>query len=266
MRTRSPREAVTVRDPVVVTGAASGMGRRLAERWSARGHTVVGIDVQAEPLELLRSQGVLATAMHVDVADAASVRAAVDRIASEHGPIATMVNAAGIIRAGRVDELQPEDFRAVMEVNYLGTVNWVSAVLPGMQSARRGTIVNFASLAGWMPTPITSAYTASKFAVVGFTEALAIELRRSNIHVLGVCPPAVDTPMLEGIRSHPSIPARITRLAPAIPADVVLEAIEEGLARRRLFVFPGPGSTTLWRTRRFAPRLLRAANRLLYGL
>lgn len=255
-----------VRGPVVVTGAASGMGRRLAERWASYGLAVIAVDVQADAVKQLEADGRVARGIEVDVRDAEAVAGAARQIADEFGPISTLVNGAGIIRMGRVADLSPADFRDVMEVNYLGCVNWVHAVLPGMLATGQGTIVNFASLAGWMPTPITAAYTASKFAVVGFTESLAIEVRRAGIDVLAVCPPAVDTPMLEGIRSHPDVPTRVTRLVPPITGDDVVDSIEDGLANGRLFVFPGRGSPTLWRVRRFAPRLLRFLNRVMYGL
>ena len=252
--------------PAVVTGAASGMGRRLAERWAARGITVVAADVSPGPIKELEANGTVARAVEVDVRDADAVARAAGAIAEEFGPVRTLVNGAGIVRVGRFDSLEPADFRAVMEVNYLGTVHWIHAVLPAMQAANRGTIVNFASLAGWMPTPITSAYTASKFAVVGLTETLAAELRRTDIRVTAVCPPAVDTPMLDSIRDHPHVPDRITRLVPPITADEVIDSIEQALERGRLFAFPGRGSTMLWRLRRFAPRLLRLGNRIVYGL
>jgi len=255
-----------VRSPVVVTGAGSGMGRCLAERWADRGFTVVGVDLNAAPIKQLEADGRVARALEVDVRDADAVADAARQVAEEFGPIETLVNAAGIIRLGRVDDLRTSDFRDAIEVNYLGTVHWIHAVLPGMKAANRGTIVNFASLAGWMPTPITGAYTASKFAVVGLTETLAIELRRTGVRVLATCPPAVDTPMLESIRSHPDVPTRVTKLVPPITGDDVVDSIEEGLEKGRLFVFPGRGSPTLWRLRRFAPRLLRFLNRVMYGL
>lgn len=255
-----------VRGPVVVTGAASGMGQRLAQRWAANGLTVIAADIAADAVKQLEADGKVARGVEVDVRDADAVATTAGQLADEFGPIATLVNAAGVIRMGKVEDLAPADFRDTIEINYLGCVNWIHAVLPGMLAANRGTIVNFASLAGWMPTPITGAYTASKFAVVGFTESLATEVRQRGVRVLGVCPPAVDTPMLESIRSHPDVPTRITRLVPPLSADDVIDSIEEGLEKGRLFVFPGRGSATLWRLRRFSPRLLRFLNRVMYGL
>ncbi len=127
------------------------------------------------------------------------------------------------------------------------------AVVPAMVERRRGQVVQFASLAGWLPVPHFGAYSATKFAVVAFTETLAMELAGSGVHVLGVCPPVVDTPLLEQIASRPP---GFDQMPPIRP-EVVLDAVERSLDRGDLWCFPGRGSTALWRLRRFAPDLVR---------
>jgi short-subunit dehydrogenase len=116
----------------------------------------------------------------------------------------------------------------------------------------RGDFVTFASLAGWIPTPHLGAYDASKFAVVAFSEVLYHENRRSGVRFACVCPPPVDTPLLKQATSNPRIIADARPITP----EQVLDAIEAALERGRFWVFPGRGSTTAWRVRRFLPGLL----------
>jgi NAD(P)-dependent dehydrogenase (short-subunit alcohol dehydrogenase family) len=200
------------------------------------------------------------------VSDAGAVSRAAEAIVSQLGEVDRLVNVAGICVPGRTDEASASDFRRVMEVNYLGTVHWVKAVLPAMRARRSGEIVTFASIAGWMPTPSLSAYCASKFAVVGFTECLAEEVAGEGVRVLCVCPPAVNTPLLSIMLEGGAIPQRATRFVKPLSPEAVIDAMEEALASERVFLFPGPGTTAMWQARRFAPRLLRRVFRVLYGV
>lgn len=139
-----------------------------------------------------------------------------------------------------------------MDVNVLGTVRVVDRVLPGMLDRGRGDLVTFASLAGWVPSHDMAAYTASKFAVVAYTEILAHEHRGRGVRFACVCPPVVDTPMVSTLGAR--TPASIASQRP-IPAGEVLDALERDLDRGRLFVFPGRASVPVWWLRRLAPGL-----------
>ena len=149
-----------------------------------------------------------------------------------------------------------------MEINYGGTVNVTLATLPGMLARGRGDFVNFASMAGWLPTPHLGAYDASKFAVVAFTEVLYHENRGRGVRIACVCPPVVDTPLLEQATSRPKLLAESPKLRP----EAVLDAIERGLERGELFIFPGRGTKLAWRIRRFLPGLMWRRLRALEGL
>jgi short-subunit dehydrogenase len=138
-----------------------------------------------------------------------------------------------------------------MAINYGGVVNVSKAVLPGMVERGRGDLINFASLAGWIPTPHFGAYNASKFAVVAFTEVLHHENRGSGVRFACVCPPPVRTPLLDQAKSQPKLLAEV----PPIEPEVVLDAIETSLEKGRLWVFPGRDSAMAWRMRRFLPGL-----------
>lgn len=251
---------------IVVTGAASGMGRAAAVRWAAQGHTVIAVDRAAEPLKSLERDHIGITASVCDVTDPDAVLATAREIEQQHGHIDRMVNAAGICVAGETGTLPAAEFRRVMSVNYFGTVNWVDAVLPAMQERGAGEIVNFASVAGWIPTPKLNAYGASKFAVVGYTEGLAQENFSTGVRVLAVCPPGVDTPLYSDLMAGTSLGPRIQKIAKPITAESVIDAIERALPGRRTCIFPGRGTTSMIRMRRFAPGLTTRVFRSIYGL
>lgn len=242
----------------IVTGAASGMGQLAARRLAARGWQVAAADLPGEALASVASTpGIHAFAC--DVSDSDQVDTTAREIEEHMGTVDRLVNAAGIAVAGRIEEVPVDRFEAAVSVNYLGTVYCVKAVLPAMRARDAGEIVLFASLAGWFATPEMGAYTATKFAVVGFAETLKLELRNSGVTLRCVCPPGVQTPMLDGIRAHPKMNRAADLLKP-ITAEQVLDAVDAALLRRRgdIFVFPGRGSTAAWRLRRFLPRVFEA--------
>ncbi|SBS79139.1 Short-chain membrane-associated dehydrogenase [uncultured Mycobacterium sp.] len=243
----------------VVTGAAGGMGQVACSKLRARGWAVAAVDLPGTGLERV-AQETGAVPFPCDVTDSDQVQHVAAGVEDRLGPIQRLFNGAGIAIPGRVEDVAAADFARVMNVNYLGTVHWVQAVAPGMRRRRHGELALVASFAGWMPTPLMGAYTATKFAVVGLAETLALELRDSGIVLRCVCPPAVDTPMLAGIFDQ-GLPARMQRLSRPITAERVLDSLEQSLARPKgnLMVFPDISTTLLYRVRRWAPGLLTGA-------
>lgn len=217
-----------------VTGGASGMGRLAARRLAATGARVAAVDVNEEGLaETARGQdGIRAYA--ADVTDARAVAGLVERVESELGPIDRVMNAAAIMPTGRLLDQDVDLIRRIMDINYAGTVAVCQAALPRMLARGRGDLVNFASVAGWLPTLHFGAYNASKFAVVAYTEVLAHENAKQGVRFACVCPPPVATPLLEQAKSRP----RILDEVPPIRPEAVLDAIERDLERGRLMVFP----------------------------
>ncbi len=199
-----------------------------------------------------------------DVTDPAQVQRVVAATRDRLGPVDRLVNAAGVAVGGRLEDLPLDRISRAMAVNYFGSVHWVRELVPEMRERGQGDLVLFASLAGWFATPRMGAYTASKFAVVALAETLRQELRGSGVRLRCVCPAGVATPMLERIVDDGIPRSSIERPRPVHP-DVVLDAIDRSLARRRdeLHVFPGRGTKTAWRLRRFAPRLVDAGARRL---
>jgi NAD(P)-dependent dehydrogenase (short-subunit alcohol dehydrogenase family) len=236
----------------LVTGAASGMGRLATRRLAAGGAQVAALDVNEAGLVETRGDDERIRTWAVDVTDARAVADTVRRIEAELGPIDRVMNAAAIMPTDRLLSQDAELVNRIMAINYGGTVNVTMAVLPGMLQRRRGDLVNFASVAGWMPALHFGAYNASKFAVVAFTEVLAHENRGSGVRFACVCPPPVATPLLDQAKSQPKV---LTQLPPIAP-ETVLDAIERDLERGRLMVYPDRNAAiTVW-LRRHLPGVL----------
>ena len=238
----------------LVTGAASGMGRMTAQRLAAAGYRVAAVDLNEAGLAETSHRSPNMNTYTCDVSDPAAVGAVVDKVRAELGPIEHLVHAAALCRVGSALTHDVSEMRRVMEVNYLGTINLCQAVIPAMKVAGSGTVVLFASLAGWLPSPGLGAYSASKFAVVGYTDVLS---RNSPGPVCGcsVCPPHVETPLLDGIReTDAAVVAGQSGMSP----EKVLDVMEKALANPKspLFVFPGQ-ARPLVLARRFVPNLLR---------
>lgn len=236
----------------LITGAASGMGRLAARRLAAGGAQVAALDVNEAGLRETRGDEKRIRPYPVDVTDARAVADAVRAVESELGPIDRVLNAAAIMPTDRLLEQSAELIHRIMAINYGGTVNVTLATLPGMLERGRGDLVNFASVAGWMPALHFGAYNASKFAVVAFSEVLAHENRGRGVRFACVCPPPVATPLLEQAKSQPKV---LTQLPPIAP-ETVLDAIERDLERGRLMVYPDrTAAFTVW-LRRHLPGLL----------
>jgi NAD(P)-dependent dehydrogenase (short-subunit alcohol dehydrogenase family) len=244
-----------MRPPAValVTGAASGMGQLAARRLAAAGAAVAAVDVDEQGLDTTVSRAPTMRPWVCDVTDAAAVERVLKEVEAAFGPVDRVVHAAGICLPGGLAEQPVHEIERTIDVNYLGTARVVKAALPGMLERRRGDIVMFASLAGWLPSPLLGSYAASKHAVVAFAEVLAYESRGSGVRVACVCPPIVNTPMVDGIRARDE---RALGGQDGIEPGVVLDAIDRALSAGELFVLPGRGTKTVWRTRRFAPRLI----------
>jgi NAD(P)-dependent dehydrogenase (short-subunit alcohol dehydrogenase family) len=237
----------------LVTGAASGMGQLAARRLAAAGASVAAIDVDEAGLDATVARAPTMRPWVCDVTDTIAVERTAKEVEAAFGPVDRVVHAAGICLPGALADQSVEEIERTIAVNYLGTVRVVKAVLPGMLERRRGDVVAFASLAGWLPSPHLGAYAASKHAVVAFTEVLAYENRGSGVRFACVCPPVVETPMVVGIRARDEVALGGQR---GIDASIVLDAIDRALEAGELFVLPGRGTKAVWRFRRFAPRLI----------
>ncbi len=236
---------------VLITGAASGMGRVAAQRMAQAGAKVAALDLNQEGLRATADGYPTIRTWSIDVTDAQAVQKTVNEVEAELGPIDRVYNAAGIMPTAHILDQEIETIHRIMAVNYGGVVNIAKATMPKMVERRRGILINFASIAGWVPYLHFGAYNASKFAVVAFTEVLHEETRDSDVQIICVCPPPVDTPLFDQVKSAPAAPNELPFLTP----ERVIDAIEKGIASKKLWVFPGPLTSTMWRIRRFLPRL-----------
>ena len=244
----------------LITGAGSGMGRLAVQRLAQAGARVAAIDVNEKGLQETAGDHALVRSYRCDVSDREAVGRVVEEVESELGPIDRVVNAAAIAPSGLLLEQDVDLIRRLMDINYGGTVNVTKATLPGMLERGSGDLINFASLAGWLPTPLLGAYNATKFAVVAFSEVLYHENRWRSVRMVCVCPPIVDTPLLDQVK------AKSVDASPKIQPAEVLDAIEEGLEGGKFWVFPGRGTRWVWRIRRFLPGLLWRRLHQLEGL
>ena len=186
---------------VLITGAASGIGRATALAFASEGARLVLGDVAPageETAAAARALGVEAHFQRTDVTSPADIDALVARATRSHGRLDCAVNNAGIEGAlAPTAEYPPEDFERVIQVNLIGVWRCLRAELPVMLGAGGGAIVNTASVAGLVGAGGLSAYVASKHAVVGMTRVAAIEYAKEGVRVNAVCPGVIDTPMVD---------------------------------------------------------------------
>ena len=185
----------------IITGATGGIGRAIVRQLSRMGAdmTLTGRDQAklAELREEIVSQ-IPSVRLHTVAADLTREEGRV-RLVREaelaNGPVSLLVNNAGVYKFGTVEELTEDDLEELMRINFTSTVMFTRLVYEGMKKRREGAVVNVASLSGLRGTYGNTAYSASKFALVGFTHCFAVEAIRHNVRVNAVCPGFVDTDM-----------------------------------------------------------------------
>ncbi len=242
------------RDKVyLVVGAASGIGRAAAQRWAQAGGIVAAVDIDEAGLAHTASGFQHIHVQRLDVTDRHQIDAVVGKVEAELGPIECVYNGAAIQPTGLLLEQDPDEIKMVMDINYGGLVNISLATLPRLLGRGRGSLINFASLAGWVPNMHFGAYSASKFASVAFTEVLYHENLHKGVHIACVCPPQVDTPLRQQAKSNPKVMQ--TGPAPMSPAKVI-DAVEQAIDKRAFWVFPGAHARVGWWLRRFLPSVL----------
>jgi NAD(P)-dependent dehydrogenase (short-subunit alcohol dehydrogenase family) len=182
---------------VLVTGASSGIGSAIAARLAKDGHHVFGTSRKGHGTQ----EGIEMLAL--DVCSDSSVQSCVEGLVRRTGRIDALVNNAGYLLSGAIEEATLEQAKAQLETNFFGVARMVKAVLPTMRHARSGHIVTISSLAGLVPVPFWGFYNASKFAVEGYMETLRHELRPFGIRVAMVEPGAIHTPFYENPQAKP---------------------------------------------------------------
>ncbi len=231
----------------LVTGGASGLGLAVAARLLDEGWSVELWDLDAPRLESALAGRSGVTRGVVDVRSADEVARGFDALS---GPPTLVFHSAGVCHVGDLDALRVEECRLDMEVNYLGTVHVVKAAASRLRPGSH--LVCVASVAGLKGLPEFAGYGASKFAVLGFCEAIAGDLRRRGITLSVLCPPAVDTPMVRNLPYHPALYS----LFAFADERAVVETVMRSLRSRSFLLLVDTGTRALRLVDRAAPRLL----------
>jgi 3-dehydrosphinganine reductase len=249
----------------IVAGGSVGIGRAIAEELARLGANIFLIARREEPLkasteELKRlaiSPAQKFGYFRADVSDLNAVKNAVKAAEAQCGPATVLVNSAGFSLPGYVQKLPVSDIETEIKVNYLGTMYTVKQVIGGMIERKHGWILNISSLAGLKGIFGYTGYSGSKFAVLGFSEALRSELRPHGIHVSVLCPPDVDTERFKNdTREKPLENLRISKGASIMHADEVARATIRGMEKGSFIIIPGFSGKLLHIANRFVPWLV----------
>lgn len=249
---------------VFVSGGMSGLGRALASEYVQRGANIAIFDLQVnddvvEQLGSFRrvdSQKIVAYA--ASVTDSGALTSAVEQAVSEIGNPELAINCAGIQRAHPFDQLSSDQFEQVVQVNLVGSRNFAAAVVPVMEAGSRLALVS--SMAGFAANYSYAAYSASKFGVVGLGRVLRLELKPRGIDVSLICPPEVDTPMVdEELKNMHPASRRLKDLGGSLTLDEAIEAILRGLDAGKAVIIPGGKARLTYFCNRYLPDFLMNA-------
>ncbi|AYN02937.1 3-ketoacyl-ACP reductase [Flavobacterium sp. 140616W15] len=227
----------------LITGAGKGIGKAVAIALAKEGVNVIlmartqaDIDTVAAEINTL---GVKSLAITADVSDINSVNNAVEKALAEFKTIDILINNAGIAAFGNFLELEPVAWERIIQVNLMGTYYVTRAVLPNMIANQTGDIINISSTAGLNGNALTSAYSASKFAVLGLTDSLMQEMRKHNIRVTALTPSTVATDMAKELKLTDGNPEKVMQ-----SEDIAELIIAQLKLNRRVFI----KNSSIWST------------------
>jgi len=227
----------------LITGAGKGIGKAIAIALAKEGVNVILVSrTQADVDELAAETsnlGVKSLALSADVSDIYSINNAVEKALTEFKSIDILINSAGIASFGKFLELQPEAWERIIQVNLMGTYYTTRAIIPNMIERQTGDIINISSTAGLNGNALTSAYSASKFAVLGLTDSLMQEMRKHNIRVTALTPSTVATDMAKDLNLTDGNPEKVMQ-----SEDVAELIIAQLKLSRRVFI----KNSSIWST------------------
>jgi 3-dehydrosphinganine reductase len=247
-----------------ITGGSSGIGLAIARQLISRGATVVLIARNRERLESAREelQSVISKehqAVHlvsVDVSKMDQARDVLSKTAETYGAPDILVNSAGIACSNYFERITYEKFMDIININLIGTWNSIAVLEPYMRE-KGGAIVNFSSIAGLLGIFGSTAYSASKFGVIGLSEALRAELKRFDIDVSVVCPPDTDTPQLvDDNRTKPYETEVLSGKAKPMSAEAVAKACIRGMEKGKFMIIPGSSGKIIHLEKRLFPSMV----------
>ncbi|WP_433659295.1 SDR family oxidoreductase [Nocardia sp. CA-128927] len=241
----------TLRDAkVLITGAASGIGRATALAAAEAGAELVLTDINATGLDVTVADirgagGVVLVAQAFDITDYEAVTAFAEKVHAEHGSLDVVMNVAGTSAWGTVENLEHKHWRRMVDVNLMGPIHVIENFVPPMvRAGKGGSLVNVSSAAGLLALPWHAAYSASKYGIRGVSEVLRFDLDQHDITVHLVVPGAVDTPLVHSVelvgvdRESPKI-QRLTQsfTKHAVSPEHVATSILRGVTRNRFLIY-----------------------------
>ncbi|HKU16802.1 MAG TPA: SDR family NAD(P)-dependent oxidoreductase [Steroidobacteraceae bacterium] len=243
-----------------ITGASSGLGLELARALGSEGWTLGLFDRNVERLAHIEAElsgaGFTVLAYPGDVTNADELTVAVNSFAATHDGLDVMVNNAGVAGSGTIMEVPLDDWRWIVDINFMGVVHGARAAVPHLQRNGAGLLINVASAAAFVSAPGMISYNATKAAVLSLSETLSGELSAARTQVSVVMPTFVQTNLIESFRGPPEARERATqamRDSTYQAADAARDILLQAAAGRLYIVLPG-SARTLWRLKRWAPR------------
>ena len=227
----------------LITGAGKGIGKAIAIALAKEGVNVILLARTQSDLDEvaqnIKTYGVQVQTLIADVSDINSVNTAVEKALSQFKTIDILINNAGIAAFGKFLELEPKAWENIIQVNLMGTYYVIRAVLPNMIARQTGDIINISSTAGLNGNALTSAYSASKFAVLGLTDSLMQEVRKHNIRVTALTPSTVATNMAKELKLTDGNPDKVMQAE-----DIAELIIAQLKLNRRVFI----KNASIWST------------------
>jgi len=227
----------------LITGAGKGIGKAIAIALAKEGVNVILVSRTQTDIDQLADEtsnlGVKSLALAADVSDINSINSAVEKALSKFKTIDILINSAGIASFGKFMELEPAAWEKIIQVNLMGTYYTTRAVIPNMIERQTGDIINISSTAGLNGNALTSAYSASKFAVLGLTDSLMQEMRKHNIRVSALTPSTVATDMAIDLNLTDGNPEKVMQ-----SEDIAELLIAQLKLNRRVFI----KNSSIWST------------------
>ncbi|WP_316635638.1 3-ketoacyl-ACP reductase [uncultured Flavobacterium sp.] len=227
----------------LITGAGKGIGKAIAIALAKEGVNVILVSRTQADVDQLADQtsnlGVKSLGLSADVSDINSINAAVEKALAQFGHIDILINNAGIAAFGNFLELEPTAWEKIIQVNLMGTYYTTRAILPNMIERKTGDIINISSTAGLNGNALTSAYSASKFAVLGLTDSLMQEVRKHNIRVTALTPSTVATDLALDLNLTDGNPDKVMQ-----SEDIAELIIAQLKLNRRVFI----KNSSIWST------------------
>ncbi|WP_281633653.1 3-ketoacyl-ACP reductase [Flavobacterium luteolum] len=226
-----------------ITGAGKGIGKAVAIALAKEGVNLILVSRTQNDIDELAAEtaklGVKTLALSADVSDINSINAAAEKAIAEFKSIDILINSAGIASFGKFLELEPEAWERIIQVNLMGTYYTTRAIIPNMIERQTGDIINISSTAGLNGNALTSAYSASKFAVLGLTDSLMQEMRKHNIRVTALTPSTVATDMAKDLNLTDGNPEKVMQSEDM--ADLIIAQLK---LNRRVFI----KNSSIWST------------------